>query len=114
MIVSDKQIKTLAELCHIHKFFNMGIADKPWKELEELDRDKLVAATKDVISNLEKIGLFVVPDVGKVRPRHALEEQLLTSHIKTFIETKVKQPVGLVGIFPCGELAHDIVKEFNV
>lgn len=68
----------------------------------------------EIINDLEKVGLDVLPAGAVTRPRREVEITMVEQFIKEFIEKKVLKPVGLVGVFPYQQLARDIVSEFSI
>lgn len=111
MIISEKQYKTLAEL-YYRSVYNNSYGS--WKDLVEEARDKYLAEIKVMIDCFEKVGLEVVPAGQGERPRREVEYTKMEIFIREFIKTKVQKPIGLVGIFPYQQLAHEIVKEFKI
>lgn len=110
IVLTDKQIATLAEL----SYMRLG-KEKAWKDLEDTQRQDYVKAVKNFFDDLAKVGFEPRP-LGEFKTTRAVlhaAEVDLTIEIKNFIQEKISVPKNLVAMFPHGELGIHLLKKFG-
>jgi len=112
--LTQKNIETLAGLMYLNRQ-EKGKKSPPWEEVKPETRAKGLEDVEMFFGQMAKLEFEPRPlgEFKILRRKLSLKKDTIAKYIKGWIEKKIEHPKGLAAMFPCDQLADDLVRDLS-